>query len=260
MPNIFEQYDSIEQLGSEIVIPDSFPAIFVSENNEVYCYIGIFLDEERNSEMLYMNPYYMQGKHSTDKKIMKEIRGFFQITNGYIVLDNFVDNQYSNKKYKNTNTFIRYPIAADTYYGVWKEYNDEDEALTKAVFGLTYNELYEVLDGYAEILGTKNMYGQYPRLTRSIRAVNFCDITGGLIPSQFPYITFAQSGYDFSHVSLWGFYRHLQLLMEKSISSRLGKALLEVGVPEKTLNALLCIDDFLSIRLSKVFRNTLYKY
>lgn len=38
-------------------------------------------------------------------------------------------------------------------------------------------------------------------------------ITGIWIPPKFPYIAFNDSGYDFSHVSLFGFYRHIGALL-----------------------------------------------
>jgi hypothetical protein len=130
----------------------------------------------------------------------------------------------------------------------------EDAELTRKVFGLTCNELETVLEGYAKTLGRYNLYFQYPRLTRSMRSENFCDLTDLWIPEQFPYITFQESGYDFSHISLWGFYRHIQLLIEKTVSSRLGQALLVAGVNEATLQALINIEEY---PLSKVTKDIL---
>lgn len=257
MVNLFEQYDSIEQLGSKITIPDYFPAIYVSEKNTIYCYIGIFLGEDHHNHTLYMHPYYMHGKHSTDKRFANRIKGFFRVVNGYITIDKFVDEMHVDQKYKKLDAFVRYPIAAETYYGIWKKYDDEDEGLTRAVFGLTYSELIPILEGYATVLGIKNDYIQYPRLTRSMRSENYCDITGLIIPAKLPYITFKESSYDFSHVSLWGFYRHVQLLLENSITSRFGKALLVAGVPEESIEALLCVEDYMNSTLTKVVRNTL---
>lgn len=257
MSSLFDQYDVPQLLGNEIVINDPFPAIYVSENDEVNCFTGVFLNnEERYQVSLHTHPYYMHGKHSTDKKFAASIKGFFRIANGCIFLDNYVDNQYDkNRAYKLTNRFIRYPAAASTYYGVM-EYTTiaEDAELTRKIFGLTCYELESVLEGYAKTLGRYNMYTQYPRLTRSVRSSNYCDLTDLWIPEKFPYITFQESGYDFSHVSLWGFYRHIQLLIENTVSSRLGQALLAAGVDEVTLQALLKIDDYHG--LPKVTKDT----
>lgn len=259
MSSLFDQYDVAKHLGNEITISDDFPAIYVSESDEVYCFTGVFLNNEESPQIsLHTHPYYMHAKHSTDKKFAANIKGFFRIANGCIFLDNYVDNQYDkNCAYKLTNRFIRFPAAASTYYGVM-EYTTiaEDAELTRKVFGLTCCELETVLEGYAKTLGRYNMYIQYPRLTRSVRSSNYCDLTDLWIPEQFPYITFQESGYDFSHVSLWGFYRHVQLLMENTMSSRLGQALLATAVDESTLQALLKIDDYRYHRLAKVTKHT----
>ena len=256
MNTLFEQYNVTEQQGSGITIPDNFPAIYVSENNEVYCYTGIYLNEKSPRDVImHMNPYYMHGKHSTDKKFVSQIKGFFRITNGFIALDQFVDNQYHDMKYKKIDAQIRFPLAADTYFGVKKSWDDEDEALTRRIFGLTYSELSSVVESYAKVMGTYTNYVQYPRVTRSVRSRNHCDITDLLIPEQFPYITFNESGYDFSHVSLWGFYRYIQLLTSNSTSSPIGKILLQADVSETVLEVLLRIDDFPHY-LTKVTKNT----
>ena len=254
MDNLFDRYEAIEQKGSDITIPDYFPAIYISEDNSIYCYIGIFLNDTQRDVRLHMNPYYMHGKHSTDIKFTAQIKGFFRIINGFIAIDQFIDNQYHDKKYKRIDAHIRFPVAAETYFGVLINRGDEDEVLTRAIFGLTYSELYSVLEGYAKILGTYNIYTQYPRITRSVRSMNHCDITDILIPEQFPYVTFKDSGYDFSHVSLWGFYRYIQLLINNSKTSQIGKALLEADVSETAMDAILRISDY-PYYLSKVTKN-----
>lgn len=254
MDNLFERYEVIEQKGSELTIPDYFPAIYVSENNDVYCFVGIFLNYTQRDVRLHMNPYYMHGKHSTDKKYAAEINGFFRIINGYIAIDQFIDNQYRDIKYKKINAHIRFPVAAETYFGVLIN-REEDERLTRAIFGLTHSELSSVLEGYAKILGTYNMYTQFPRITRSVRSINYCDITDILIPEQFPYVTFKDSGYDFSHVSLWGFYRYFQLLINDSKTSQIGKAILKADISETVMDAMLRINDY-PYYLSKVTRTT----
>jgi hypothetical protein len=62
------------------------------------------------------------------------------------------------------------------------------------------------------------------RITRSLKNDNFCDITGLWIPAGFPYIAFNDSGYDFAHVSLFGFYRYVGAMLSrgtKAIASQL---------------------------------------
>lgn len=240
MSELFDQYDVPKIEGNQITIPDHFPAIYVSEDDEVYCFVGVLLDgENRHSIDLHAQPYYMRGMHSTAKKLGAKIKGFFRIAAGCIYLDNYVDNQYdAHKEYKLIEASIQYPTAASTYYGVRGH-----EELTRKIFGLTCAELESVLEAYAKALGTYTPYIQYPRLTRSVRAQNYCDLTNLWIPKQFPYITFEESGFDFSHMSLWGFYRHLQLML-KTAQFDFAKALRSAGADEAVLQALLKIDYY----------------
>ena len=238
--------DSIK--GREFVIcGQGNESVFISETDEVFCFAGIMLREDRLfPEHLNTWPYYMNGKHSTDATVKKQIMGFKRITDGRISLDRYVDEWLENTHYKQINAHVRLP-SADTYYAVYMEH-EENEALTRAVFGLTYYELSQLLECYARTVGEYTDYFQYPRLTRSVRAVNFCDITEAWIPVKFPYVTFAESGYEFSHVSLWGFYRHVQLLTKNSMKSIFAQVLLNAGLDQKVLGRLFEIgrQDFLS--------------
>lgn len=92
------------------------------------------------------------------------------------------------------------------------------------------------------MFGMYNDYLQYPCLTRSVRSDNNCDLTNLWIPKQFPYIAFEESSYLYSHVSLWGFYNHLILLMNNSKKSVVYQALLKAGVSERIMDALLEIN------------------
>jgi hypothetical protein len=244
MGTLYEQYDCPELPGSEITIDERFPAIYISERGEIFCYTGIKLRGEKRREVhLETHPYYLHGKHSTAKESLKQIEGFFRIANGCIYLDDYVDNQYSVIKYKHIERFICYPAAAEIYYGIMSNPQEEDEELTRAVFGLTCYELRMILEGYSRVLGISGPYIQYPRLTRSVRSANYCDLNDLWIPEQFPYIAFQESSYDFSHVSLWGFYRHLQLLMRGDASSPLGRVMMDNGVDKSILQTLLDIRE-----------------
>lgn len=160
MEKLYDRYPGEAQPGKDIVIGASnSEELFLSDTGGVYCYAGICLkDAQRQRELMW--PWYMQGKHSTDRKIAKEIRGFFRLTEGRILLDDYVDAQPGEHMYKRINVGIRFP-AADTYYSVWVD-REEDEFLTRAVFGLTCAELHEVLESYAKVLGAYNDYVQYP--------------------------------------------------------------------------------------------------
>ena len=148
-----------------------------------------------------------------------------------------MDTSYRNKGlYKRLDTAIRFPCS-DTYYAVLNNH-EEDSVLTREVFGFSYGELKELLEVYAKIPGTYSDYTQFPRLTRSVRSTNFCDMTDIFIPEQFPYIAFDNSGYEFSHVSLWGFYRHIQLLTHCRMNSAISQFFLKEGLSEEILKRL----------------------
>lgn len=235
MGTLFDYYPAEPIMGKAVTIGKVFPELFISETDNIFCYAGICLSNDNSHrEKLFTQPYYMQGKHSTDKEIAKEIKGFYRIKNGRISLDDYIDNgYYANHLYKKINCGIKLPYLGN-YYAILVNH-EEDEKLTKEVFGLTHNEMIPLLEAYATIMGTKREYDIYPKLTKSPKAVNYCDISAAWIPEGFPYVAFEKSGYDFSHVSLWGFYRHIQLLMCHSIDSFFSKALIEFGANKEAL-------------------------
>lgn len=244
MGKLFDQTQSEPICAKDIVISGHGPMIFISEHDDVFCYTGILLNErEAHLETL---PHYFEGKHSTDKSVKSKTRGFFRISQGCILLDCFIDEGVYRKeeKYKISECFIRLPVGASTSYGVFKSIDEEDIGLTRAIFGLPYDELCALLKVYANIFGIYNDYVQYPRITRYQRHDNYCDFCGLWIPEQYPYITFAESGYSFSHVSLWGCYRHLQLIMSNNANSRIAKLFIDDGVDKTILDYLMGLTEF----------------
>lgn len=248
MGELFDRFNVEPMQGKDITIGDFFPEIFISETDEVYCYLGICLsDEDRRSGVGFMRPYYMVGKHSTDSAIVDEIAGFYRIIEGCIISDDYVDCKFRSKQlFKRINSGIRLPHP-DSHYAVFVN-REEDEELTRSVFGLTYKELTTLLDAYAKVMDTGNVFTTYPRLTRSITANNFCDLTECWIPKQFPYVTFNENGYDFSHLSLWGLYRYMQLITGCKINTLFSQALLKCGATEDILNKLFQIGNRIYLR------------
>ncbi|MFB5677359.1 hypothetical protein ACE3NQ_20555 [Paenibacillus terreus] len=129
-----------------------------------------------------------------------------------------IDSPSNYKQLK--NYIMRLPRVNNPYFGIEKRietgdswYFEENKELSRACFGLSYSELEYLVKLYAERIGINNSYFQYPRITRSLKSDNFCDITGLWIPAGFPYISFSESGYDFAHVSLFGFYRHIGTML-----------------------------------------------
>jgi hypothetical protein len=220
LSEIYKKLDSPVVKGENIVLPNSsHEAIYLSEYGELFCYTGIF---DKDRVMFESWPYFLHGKHTYTKQSNEKMKGLFRIKNGCILLAGFVDHKFYNQKhYKQLKDYIlRLPVPNLCYFGIEKRIEsdntwhfEENEELTRACFGLTCKELEYLLKIYAERLGISNPYCQYPRLTRSMRSDNYCDITGLWIPAGFPYIALNESGYAYSHVSLYGFYRHVGTLV-----------------------------------------------
>lgn len=261
--DFYRKLDTIERIGKDIVIPDSFyDAIYLSERGDLFCYTGI---HSKDKDSFFDGwPYYLVGKHSKDCK--KHINGFFRIKNGCILLSEFVDHEfYNKKKYKSLSKYaVHLPVANSCYFGIQKRietknswYFEENEELTRACFGLTFNELSYLTKFYAEKFGTYNDYVQFPRITRSMKNDNFCDITGIWIPPKFPYIAFSDSGYDFSHVSLFGFYRHIGALLSIGQHTPLAQLFKKDTSVEEIVSKVICINDYFPFE-RKVIREIVY--
>lgn len=219
LSQFYNNLQSDEKLGKDIVIPEShFGALYLSENGEAFCYIGVCETCEDRRDMLSW-PYYMHGKHT--RKYSTQMLGMYRLASGCILLSRFLDHElYAKKKFKHLDKyFVRLPQPANCYYGIIKsgdanEYEfEENEDLIRAVFGLTYQELGQLTESCARAFGVCNDWIQYPKITRSVNRSNYCDITGDWIPASFPYIAFSQSIYRYSHVSLCGFYHYIGVLL-----------------------------------------------
>jgi hypothetical protein len=130
---------------------------------------------------------------------------------------------------------------------------EEDLELTRQLFGGTFDEAESCAVSLAKLFG--RYYGEIirlPRIAFSKTRENKCDLTGCLIPRNFPYIAFEQSEYDWSHVSLFGFYRLLSLLCSKNRKSAISCALQDDGIDESLLERLI---EWAGIGHPAVWRN-----
>ena len=232
---LFDKYPGRGKKGSGITISNGDTMVFVSERDEVFLYTGICLNDDIiHHKNLERTPYTMHGLHSTNRSICDQIRNFYRISDGCIYLDNYVDSMfYKDKRYKQIKAGLALAVPS-VDYGV-RVNGQDDIALTKAVFGLTASELYDLVNASKIVLSFTGDYSWFPRLTRSVNRDNYCDLTGSWIPAKFPYIAFAESGYDYSHVSLLGFYRLIQLLTYGRIDSEVSKKYLELGIDKNLL-------------------------
>lgn len=230
--------------GSDVALTRGFPKTYISERGEVFGYIGV-ADKDRPTMAIRCCSYKYDGKHSTDDNVATNIYGFYRLERGGIYLDSFVDEGYrALRTYKESNSCIELPISGSTYYGaVDRETRFENEAITRAMFGLTHSELSRLLEGYGLLFGLSNDYIRLPRVTRSTQSDNICDLSGDWIPKGFPYIAFSNSGYPYSHISLRAFYSYIGLLMVGKRANPIWMGLAECGVDEDILSQVTCLDD-----------------
>ena len=235
---MYKKYLVVPKSGMNITISKFMPEIFISEKEQVYCYTGVCIKHNPSLESCFVHPYYTVGKHSTDEEITNKTRGFYRLTNGQFIIDDYVDKAISSKlAYKRIPASIRFP-GSSCCYGVFIN-ETEDRDLTRAVFGLCYDELMSLTEYYAKALGSYTEFETIPELTRSLKNFRFCELTGVWIPTEFPYIAF-----DGIPVSLYGFYQHLKLLTNCRITSKVARMLIEEGLDEEILEHIFDIDQY----------------
>lgn len=256
MGHIYEKIEEEEILMKDVILPEHFPAIYIDENDNIYCYHSI-IDTDRF--LFGSHPYWT--KNQKPKKIKNQIRGYFVMEQGSILKsDHFIDEEtYSNdrKKCKLLPAYVSLPQPNDSSFGVScsLKYQDLEEKLTREVFGLTYQELKELLDTYNKTFKCipNSIYSRFPTITRSLKSDNFCDISDIWIPAKYPYIAFRESEYYYSHISIHAFYEHVKFLTMCNIDSHVAKMLIENGLKKEILENLFRISDyhFLGKRITK---------
>ena len=125
-----------------------------------------------------------------------------------------------------------------------------EETLTQKIFGISYEDLSQLIYHFNNCfkITTQTYYNRYPSITRAIKNDNYCDITEMWIPAGFPYIAFSESGYYYSHISLYGFYQQVKFITLNYIESSVSKKLIEDGLNPKVLENLFKIEkDYRSI-------------
>lgn len=245
MKKIYEQINEKEILCKDITLPENFPAIYIDEYDNIYCYNGVV---DKNRFLFNSSPYYLKNQKPND--IKDSIRGYFRIENGTILYDKeFINEKNSfNKqlKCKIIPAHPRFPAPNDMSFGIFSQkYNHLEEEISRHIFGLSYNELKELLYHYNEVfqIAPISIYSRYPSITRSIKNNNYCDINDLWIPAGFPYIAFCESDYYYSHVSFSGFYQNVQFITSNDINSQLSKLLISNGLNPEILKKLFKIDN-----------------
>jgi len=247
MSKIYDTIDEPEIVMKDITLPKNFPAIYIDENDNIYCYHSII---EKDRFLLGSQPYWLKGEQPS--KIKDQIKGYFVIQNGTIFSnERFIDEEDyfdSKRKCKLLLASVHLPDVSDTSYSICcnSKYGAIEDDLTRKIFVLTYDELKELLEAYNKTLKCipNSMYRKYPSITRTMTSDNFCEISDTWIPPKFPYITFAESGYCFSHISLYGFYEHIKFLTMRDTDSYISQLLIENGLNKDILERLFNIRNY----------------
>ncbi len=178
-------------------------------------------------------PYYSPSVAARDKEGRTSYR-FVELRSGSLSRSSFLrDETYYRLR---EDRWLILPSGADSYFGVISRDNrDEDSQLTRSIFGGTRENIESVAVALAKVAGRqRHEIFRLPRVTFSKTRNNRCDISGCLIPMNFPYVAFEDSQYDWSHVSLHGFYRLLSFLCSNK-ASPVRRALIDAGVREEIL-------------------------
>jgi hypothetical protein len=224
------------------------PRIAISPHGRIVSFIGYMRIEDAD----YPHPDCRST--SLGARDMRESRaeneGFVALCDGALSLDRFIkpDDEY--------RLFSNYLVAGMAKYGgcfgaVHAETQELHDELSRHLFGVTCGELAEFLTVFGAVVHLppsqpEQVYRvyrtlRYPRITASDKRENTCDLTGVLIPEDFPFIAFGDTNFLFGHVSLQGFYRHLSFLCKAPYGhpSNLYRSLVSAGASAIVLDRLI---------------------
>ena len=243
MSSLFVRLEGEVLQGKDITIPDQMPRILISESDEVFCYTGICVyDPKHPVGSIFAQPFYMHGCHSADLEISDSIIGFYRVIDGCVILDDYVDSGYKRQRlYKSIGCDAWLSFQCRNYSETANKY--KAKTLERKIFGLEHSELANLLTAYAKLMGTYNGFNPYPSL-RTAKRSHYCDLTDAWIPEEFPYIAFNDNGYRFSHISLYGFYRHIQLLTNFQTESVFCNELLKYGASKSAITRITSMNNY----------------
>lgn len=203
----------------------------------IYCFVG-YQREDQKSDL----PYYSPSVGLRDLGGRKSF-GFVKLSHGTLMRSSFLSDDEFYRII--TNRRVDFPQGANSYFGIIsQEEQEEDIALCHAIFGGTSEDIATLSVAVAKLTGrSHHEMARLPRLTFSKTKNNSCDLTNCLIPKNFPYIAFADSQYDWSHVSLHGFYRLICILCGNSSRSPAWQYLIEEGIQEDFLRKVVSYAD-----------------
>ncbi len=225
-------------LGSKIDVADWHgPGIFVDLIGNIHCIVGY-----RTKDQPKDIPYYHPSVAAKDRDCRSSYR-FVELRKGTLAKSGFLrDDQHYRRI---DDCWLVFPSGADSYFGVIKKHDRAvEELMTRQLFGGTAEEITTVASVLARLMGRGYHEAvRLPRVTFSKTRQNECDITGCLIPKDFPYVAFEDSQYAWSHVSLHGFWRLLSFLCGRTSANALRTAMLDSDLEAELLDALIANAD-----------------
>jgi hypothetical protein len=146
---------------------------------------------------------------------------YYRLEGGDIYLEDVTPRYPSNRELKGYHTIYHSPSSkVDKTYGIMRRLGFEerkfDVELTRRIYGMEFDALEELVVGYG--IALRHDLGPHPYLPRCTERItcslqsNGCDLTGNLIPDNFPYVTTTESMYWGGHISIAAFYNHVKLL------------------------------------------------
>lgn len=220
---------------TEFLTLSSWQALSIarSSSGEVFCYLGYRQESQPANDAYYGLRVAIQDSVSpTDRR-------FVRLIGGTLTLEPFLAPDEPIQLIE--NHFLALPKGSNSFFGVLDDSTWIDKTeITEQLFGATYPELMVVIDCFGKLTGrNSDSYFKAGRVTFSRTRNNYCDISGCLIPSEFPYLAFEQSPYAWSHVSLYGFYRLLALMCSNRGQEPIYRGLLNLGVESSVLDRLI---------------------
>jgi hypothetical protein len=204
----------------------------VDQRGELYCYLGYRPDKYHRRDLAY---YAVRAGASNPDG--RDSFRFVRLSRGSLSYDSFFPERSYYKVLDDRR--VVFPGVADFYFGVMNcDSGMEDQELTRARFGGTVQEIELAVRCLGSAIGQNSSRDQNnPRLAASMQRDNRCEVTGCVIPQNFPYVCPSESQGLWGHISLSGFFRTLALIAGNTGAVR--NALLNVGLSYESLDRLI---------------------
>ena len=179
------------------------------------------------------SPFVSLGRHQAPSG------KYYRLEGGDIWFAELAPERRFGGELKGFHTIYHSPSTkTDKTYGIMRRTGFEerqfDVTLTRQIYGMEFDALEELVVGYGRALRHDISPYQWERVTCSNKS-NRCNLTGNLIPEDFPYITMEENMYWGSHVSIAAFYDQVKLLTGYADPRHTTtKLMTEKGVTEQT--------------------------